>query len=106
METLKRWTWRGGADAGRVLDEVRQRGLSWFHWPEAASAAADDPWDIATRLLGARPFRVRSRRLEVVGRSAANYENSSVDARLHTDYDPYLPAHLQVLICRRPAADA
>jgi len=85
-----------------VLDEVRQGGLSWFRWPDADVEEA--PARLATRLLGSSPFRVRSRRLEVVGSSAGNYENSSVDARPHTDYDPYLPAHLQVLICRRPAA--
>jgi len=103
MAIPKRWTWKStGSASSRVWEELDDAGLSWFHWPEALEAGSE-PWKFATALLGCRPLHLHVKQIAPLAGDVRNYENSSFTAPLHTDYHPYLPAPLQVLICHRPA---
>lgn len=72
---------------------------------EAARRASDTPWAFAERLFGERVLLVERQPIRPVP-GGRTFASSGAFTPLHTDSQTHLgvPASVQVLVCRRPAA--
>src|SRR5688572_17456709 len=105
MQRPTRWTWGTDGGADRVWAELDGAGITWFHDPSVLDAIEGDPFGVAERVLGRRPFRLWPDRLELKPGPHRGYQNTRGPALFHIDPDPYLPPEIQLLACARPAAD-
>ncbi|MCC6645837.1 MAG: TauD/TfdA family dioxygenase [Polyangiaceae bacterium] len=90
------------AELARAGFVVVAAGATWLE----ADACARDPWAVVERLVGRAPRMVERQPIRPVP-GARSVAASDGDAPLHTDSQPFrgLPAHLQVMACRAPAAE-
>jgi Taurine catabolism dioxygenase TauD, TfdA family len=110
---LERWSWPESDTSGvsRLWSDLNERGTSFFRCPEAADQSVE-PAQVVERLLGVRPTKVAVVAIKPEPETALtlvqrrSYPHTTVAARFHVDPDPegVLPPHVQVMICRRQAA--
>jgi hypothetical protein len=107
---MLRWargaTWRWSDDEGpaRLRAEIEARGWSVCRFGRRERELAERPWQLAERLLGARPAMVEHQPIRPVPRGRS-YASTSVPTPLHSDSQRFAgrPARLQVLLCARAA---
>lgn len=96
------WTWTDEHGPHHLRAELAAHGHTVCRF--SINHAADDPWTLATRLLGARPAMVERQPIHPVphGRS---YASTAVTTPLHSDSQQYAgrPPRLQVMLCTRAA---
>ena len=104
--SVSRWNWSEGNGPARLAEDLRERGASFFHHPEAI-ALSRTPRRLVDDLFGGtfRPVRIRPLTIQVDDQFQDGYPKTSMAARLHVDppYGGFLPPHVQIMVCRRPA---
>lgn len=105
MLSPQRWQWVEGDPQSLTWawHELVNQGATYFADPAAVQDATTDPVALVERLLGGRVFRVRATPIEASAEGPPGFDSTQSKAPLHTLQDPYLPAHLQLLVCVRAA---
>ncbi len=96
----------------KVWSDLTAGGSSFFHMPDVTDPSLS-PDAIVERVVGKKPTRIavtpiKARPLEELNAiHRRTYPNTTGDACFHIDPDPcgVLPPHLQIMICRRQAAE-
>lgn len=97
------WTWTDADGPARLQAELAERGHTVCAFDRRA--AADDPWQLAARLLGARPRMVERQPIRPVAHGRS-YASTAGPTPLHSDSQRFAgrPPRLQLMLCLRPAA--
>jgi hypothetical protein len=100
------WAWDDMEGANRVWSELDQSGFSLFNDP-AVLSKAQDPVGFCESLFGFRPIRYQQVVVEPSSRGhQSSLPKTMLPGALHTDCAQLgMPAHVQVMVCERPARE-
>jgi hypothetical protein len=102
--SVSRWDWTDEDGPARLLRELTERGIARIRFPEAA-VESNDVRRLFDRLFGPSRSLLRTARLVVSPRPGeVAIVGSDVEGPPHIDDDEFMPAHVQILCCVKPAA--